>query len=107
MEKCAHSQISYNSCRNRHCPKCQGAAAKDWLAARQADLLPVQYYHVVFTLPAAIRHLVRHDQMVHGVDRDLRIVADDARATPTRCHRTAVGSLSKIWPSGEANICFS
>ena len=53
-EKCAHSQISYNSCRNRHCPKCQGAAAKDWLAAREADLLPVPYYHVVFTLPAAI-----------------------------------------------------
>ena len=53
-EDCPHSQISYNSCRNRHCPKCQGAAAKDWLAAREADLLPVPYYHVVFTLPAAI-----------------------------------------------------
>src|SRR3984885_414238 len=52
-EKCAHTQISYNSCRNRHCPKCQGAAAKEWLAAREADLLPVPYYHVVFTLPAA------------------------------------------------------
>jgi hypothetical protein len=39
-EKCAHTQVSYNSCRNRHCPKCQGAAAKDWLAAREADLLP-------------------------------------------------------------------
>jgi hypothetical protein len=46
--------IAYNSCRNRHCPKCQGANAKQWLAARQADLLPVDYYHVVFTLPAAI-----------------------------------------------------
>ena len=52
-ENCPHTQISYNSCRNRHCPKCQGAAAKDWLAAREADLLPVPYYHVVFTLPAA------------------------------------------------------
>jgi hypothetical protein len=51
-EHCAHIQIAYNSCRNRHCPKCQGAAAKDWLAARQAELLPVAYYHVVFTLPA-------------------------------------------------------
>src|ERR1700720_2869949 len=49
-EDCAHSQISYNSCRNRHCPKCQGAAAKEWLAAREADLLPVPYYHVVSTL---------------------------------------------------------
>jgi hypothetical protein len=53
-EDCAHTQIAYNSCRNRHCPKCQGAAAKDWLADREADLLPVPYYHVVFTLPAAI-----------------------------------------------------
>jgi hypothetical protein len=46
--------IAYNSCRNRHCPRCQGAAAKDWLADRQADLLPVPYYHLVFTLPAPI-----------------------------------------------------
>jgi hypothetical protein len=53
-EDCSHTQIAYNSCRNRHCPKCQGAAAKEWLAEREADLLPVPYYHVVFTLPAAI-----------------------------------------------------
>ena len=53
-QDCAHTVIAYNSCRNRHCPKCQGAAAKDWLAARQAELLPVEYYHVVFTLPAPI-----------------------------------------------------
>jgi hypothetical protein len=53
-QDCAHTVIAYNSCRNRHCPKCQGAAAKDWLAARQAELLPVEYYHVVFTLPGPI-----------------------------------------------------
>jgi len=53
-QECDHVQIAYNSCRNRHCPKCQGAAARDWLAARQAELLPVAYYHVVFTLPAPI-----------------------------------------------------
>ncbi len=53
-QDCGHSHIAYNSCRNRHCPKCQGAAAKDWLAARQAELLDVPYFHVVFTLPAAI-----------------------------------------------------
>ena len=53
-EDCGHSRIAYNSCRNRHCPKCQGAAAKDWLAAREADLLPVGYFHLVFTLPAEI-----------------------------------------------------
>jgi hypothetical protein len=53
-EDCAYTTIAYNSCRNRHCPKCQGAAAKEWLADREADLLPVPYYHLVFTLPAAI-----------------------------------------------------
>ena len=51
---CDYEEISYNSCRNRHCPKCQARAAERWLKARQADLLPVDYYHVVFTLPAAI-----------------------------------------------------
>ncbi len=53
-QSCDHTQIAYNSCRDRHCPKCQASAAKRWLDARQADLLPVDYYHVVFTLPAAI-----------------------------------------------------
>ena len=53
-EGCGSDQIAYNSCRNRHCPKCQGAAARRWLEARQSDLLPVEYYHVVFTLPAPI-----------------------------------------------------
>ncbi len=53
-EKCSHTLIAYNSCRNRHCPKCQGAAAKEWLADREADLLPVPYFHVVFTLPGPI-----------------------------------------------------
>jgi Putative transposase/Transposase zinc-binding domain len=53
-EDCSHTVIVYNSCRNRHCPKCQGAAAQQWLAEREADLLPVGYFHVVFTLPAAV-----------------------------------------------------
>jgi len=52
---CEHQQIAYNSCRNRHCPRCQGSAAHRWLEARQADLLPVEYYHLVFTLPAPLR----------------------------------------------------
>jgi hypothetical protein len=52
---CAHAEIAYNSCRNRHCPKCQGSAARRWLEDRQGDLLPVEYYHVVFTLPAPIQ----------------------------------------------------
>jgi hypothetical protein len=53
-EDCAHTRIAYNSCRNRHCPKCQWTAAQAWLEAREAELLPVPYFHVVFTLPAAI-----------------------------------------------------
>jgi hypothetical protein len=63
-ERCAHTQIAYNSCRNRHCPKCQGAAARDWLTDRQAELLPVPYFHVVFTLPAAIGDLAWHNKAV-------------------------------------------
>jgi hypothetical protein len=63
-ESCAHTQIAYNSCRNRHCPRCQGAAAQDWLADRQAELLPVPYFHVVFTLPAAIGDLAWHNKAV-------------------------------------------
>jgi hypothetical protein len=56
-DACDHQEISYNSCRNRHCPKCQARAAQRWLEARQADLLPVEYYHVVFTLPEPISAL--------------------------------------------------
>ena len=61
---CSHITIAYNSCRNRHCPKCQGAAARKWLEARQAELLPVAYYHVVFTLPAAIADIAYHNKAV-------------------------------------------
>src|SRR6202040_2703637 len=63
-EACAHTIIAYNSCRNRHCPKCQGAAAKDWLAEREAELLPVPYYHVVFTLPARIADIAYQNKTV-------------------------------------------
>ena len=61
---CQQDQVSYNSCRNRHCPKCQAAAAKRWLEARQADLLPVDYYHVVFTLPAPISDIAYYNKAV-------------------------------------------
>ncbi len=67
-QDCGHSHIAYNSCRNRHCPKCQGAAAKDWLAARQAELLPVEYYHVVFTLPAQIADIAYQNKAeIYGI----------------------------------------
>ena len=55
---CGHTVIAYCSCRNRHCPKCQGAAAREWLAEREAELLPVPYFHVVYTLPAPIADIL-------------------------------------------------
>ena len=80
---CGLDQVSYNSCRNRHCPKCQSSAAKRWLDARQADLLPVEYYHVVFTLPAPIADIAYQNKAaLYGLLFDiaaetlLRIAAD-------------------------------
>src|SRR5262245_55128495 len=61
---CAHTIIAYNSCRNRHCPKCQGAAARRWLAEREAELLPVEYFHVVYTLPAELRGIAYQNKAV-------------------------------------------
>src|SRR3974390_1239172 len=63
-EDCAHTVIAYNSCRNRHCPKCQGAAAREWMAARGAEVLPVPYFHVVFTLPSAIGDIAYQNKAV-------------------------------------------
>jgi hypothetical protein len=51
---CSHIRVSYNSCRNRHCPKCQSLAKAKWLEQRKAELLPVEYFHVVFTIPEAL-----------------------------------------------------
>src|SRR4030088_1085078 len=61
---CGHTVIAYNSCRNRHCPKCQGAAARQWLAEREAELLPVPYFHVVYTLPAPIANIAYQNKAV-------------------------------------------
>lgn len=61
---CAEQQIAYNSCRNRHCPKCQGSAAHRWMQARQTELLPVEYFHVVFTVPALIRDIAYQNKAV-------------------------------------------
>jgi hypothetical protein len=67
-ENCAHTRIAYNSCRNRHCPKCQWRAAEAWLDARKAELLPVPYFHIVFTLPALLRAIAYHNKAkVYGL----------------------------------------
>jgi hypothetical protein len=82
-EDCTHTAIAYNSCRNRHCPKCQGAAARAWLAEREAELLPVPYFHVVYTLPLAIRDIAYHNKAViydllfkASAETTLKIAAD-------------------------------
>jgi hypothetical protein len=95
-EKCSHTQISYNSCRNRHCPKCQGAAAKEWLSEREAELLPVPYYHVVFTLPAAIADIgyqnkaVIYDLLFKASAETLLAIAADPKHLGARVGITSV-----------------
>jgi hypothetical protein len=84
-QACEHTQTAYNSCRNRHCPKCQGSAARRWLEARQIDLLPVDYYHVVFTLPASISAIAYYNKsVIYGLLFEvaaevLRTIAADPR----------------------------
>jgi predicted Zn-ribbon and HTH transcriptional regulator len=82
-EDCAHEHIAYNSCRNRHCPKCQAGAAKVWLAAREAELLPVRYFHLVFTLPKQVADIAHQNKraiynllMRASADTVIRIAAD-------------------------------
>jgi predicted Zn-ribbon and HTH transcriptional regulator len=95
-QDCGYSHIAYNSCRNRHCPRCQGAAAQDWLAARQADLLPVGYFHVVFTLPAEIAPIayqnkaVVYDLLFRAAAETLLTIAADPKHLGARIGATAV-----------------
>ena len=95
-QTCAHTIIAYSSCRNRHCPKCQGAAAKEWLAAREADLLPVPYYHLVFTLPAPIAAIayqnkaVIYDLLFKASAETLTTIAADPKHLGARIGITSV-----------------
>jgi len=95
-EDCGHSRIAYNSCRNRHCPKCQGAAAREWLAAREADLLPVGYFHVVFTVPAEVADIAFHNKAVvydllfRVASETMLTIAADPRHLGARIGITAV-----------------
>jgi len=95
-EKCDHTHIAYNSCRNRHCPKCQGAAAKAWLADREAELLPVPYYHVVFTLPAPIADIAYQNKaaiyaiLFKATAETLITIAADPKHLGARIGLTAV-----------------
>ncbi len=93
---CGHVRVAYNSCRNRHCPKCQGAAAREWLAARQADLLPVGYFHVVFTLPAPVADIAFsnkaavYDLLFRAASETMLTIAADPRHLGARIGLTAV-----------------
>jgi len=93
---CGHQRIAYNSCRNRHCPKCQGAAARAWLAEREADLLPVGYFHVVFTLPAEIglvafqNKAVVYDLLFQAASETMLRIAADPKHLGARIGITAV-----------------
>jgi hypothetical protein len=95
-EACAHLRISYNSCRDRHCPKCQAVAAKQWLADRQAELLPVPYFHVVFTLPRPIADIayqnkaVVYDLLLKTAAETLITIAADPKHLGARIGLTAV-----------------
>jgi hypothetical protein len=95
-DDCAHLAVAYNSCRNRHCPKCQGAAARAWLADREADLLPVAYYHVVFTLPAAVGAIayqnkaVVYDLLFKTAAETLLTIAADPKHLGARIGLTSV-----------------
>jgi len=99
---CGHTVIAYNSCRNRHCPKCQGAAARNWLADREAELLPVPYFHVVYTLPAPIADLAYHNKAViydilfrASAEATLTIAADKKRLGA----RVGITSVLHTWGS--------
>jgi hypothetical protein len=95
-EDCRYTTIAYNSCRNRHCPKCQGAAAREWLADREAELLPAPYYHVVFTLPAAIADIayqnkaVIYDLLFKASAETMLTIAADPKHLGARIGITAV-----------------
>jgi hypothetical protein len=95
-EDCGHRRIAYNSCRNRHCPKCQGAAARAWLAEREADLLPVGYFHVVFTLPAEAADIAFqnkaavYDLLFRAASETMLTIAADPRHLGARIGITAV-----------------
>ena len=101
-EACGHTVIAYNSCRNRHCPKCQGATAREWLAEREAELLPVPYFHVVYTLPAPIADIAYQNKAViyhllfkASAETTLTIAANPKRLGA----RIAITSVLHTWGS--------
>ena len=100
---CGHTIVAYNSCRNRPCPKCQGAAAREWLEEREAELLPVPYFHVVYTLPAPIAAIAYQNKAaLYGIlfkasaEATIKIAADPKRLG------ARIGITSVLHTGGEA-----
>ena len=90
-DACGNISISYNSCRNRHCPKCQGHKREEWIQAREQDLLPCSYYHVVFTIPDSLNGLAIHKpQLIY------KILFDSVWATLSQFGRTENTHLGMI-----------
>jgi putative transposase/transposase-like zinc-binding protein len=99
---CGHTEIAYNSCRNRHCPKCQASASRQWLADREAELLPVPYFHVVYTLPSELRDIAYQNKRVlynllmkAAAETTLAIAADPKRLGA----RIGITSVLHTWGS--------
>jgi hypothetical protein len=94
--RCSHQHISYNSCKNRHCPKCQGPAARDWMQARADDLLPVEYFHVVFTLPTEVARIAHwNKKAIYGLlfkasAKTVTTIAADPKRLGARVGMTSV-----------------
>jgi len=101
-EACRHTHIAYNSCRNRHCPKCQASASREWMAAREAELMPVPYFHVVFTLPAEIADIayqnkrVIYDLLFKASAETTQIIAADPKHLGAKI---AITSVLHTWGS--------
>ena len=101
-DACGHTVIAYNSCRNRHCPKCQGAAAREWMEEREAELLPVPYFHVVFTLPSQISDIayqnkaVIYDLLFKASSQTLLKIAADPKHLGAK---VAITSVLHTWGS--------
>jgi Putative transposase/Transposase zinc-binding domain len=104
-ERCGETRVAYNSCRNRHCPKCQGLARAQWLADRQAELLPVPYFHVVFTMPAPIGAIalqnkaVVYDILFKAASETVRTIAADPK------HLGAEVGMIAVLHSWGQNLC--
>jgi hypothetical protein len=105
-DACGLIRCAYNSCRKRHCPKCQGLARAEWLEARQAELLPVPYYHVVFTLPVAAAEIAFHNRrVVYGIL--FRAAADALRdiAADPRHLGAEIGAVAVLHTWGQVRWC--